>query len=456
MNVLLHIGIDDTDSIRSGCTTYIASLLVERLSHLGARFIDYPNIIRLNPNVPWKTRGNATVCLRVEINEALIDSAIEEVIRSVEEESDISYPRTDPGIVFYYGSHIPSDLREFSKRVVQDVVKKSEALKLIKSLGVEAVGFKSGRGLIGALAAVGETLNGDHTYELVAYRTRENRGTQRRVDAESVFNMDAETKGLTFNNIDPEKKRVLITPRGKDPVLLGIRGESPDIVKKAYSLVKIDEEVERWVIFRTNQGTDAHLRRVEEISQVRPYRPVIISGIVVKEPRTILGRHVIFTIRDETGEIDCAAYEPTGKFRNIIRELALNDLVEVYGGVRPASPRNPMTVNIEKIRMINLASKAVQTNPICKICSGRMESMGKNKGFRCKKCGFRDRLAQKAVIPIRRSIDEGLYLPPPRAHRHLTKPLSRYSLEKSYGGNNYPKDFWGFGPPQSDLTYNSM
>jgi tRNA(Ile2)-agmatinylcytidine synthase len=42
------------------------ALLVERLLALGAEFIDYPNLIRLNPNAPWKTRGNGAVSLRIQ------------------------------------------------------------------------------------------------------------------------------------------------------------------------------------------------------------------------------------------------------------------------------------------------------------------------------------------------------------------------------------------------------
>lgn len=456
MIIPLHIGIDDTDSTRSGCTTYVAALLVERLSLLGRDFLDYPNIIRLNPNVPWKTRGNAAVCLRVNISEDKVDAVIEEVIGTVEEESDLTFPRTDPGIVFFSGREVPLEIMDFAQRTVQDVVKKSEALKLIKRFGAEAVGFKGGRGIIGALAAIGEMLNEDHTCELIAYRTRRNRGSLRRVDVESVFRMDEETRGLTFNNVDYDKRRVLITPRGPDPVLLGIRGENQSVVKKAYKMVTIDEEVERWVIFRTNQGTDAHLRRVEGIDQIRPYRPVIVIGSLVERPRMIPGRHVIFTLGDETGRIDCAAYEPTGKFRNIIKKLIIGDLVEVYGGIRPASPKNPMTINLEKIRILNLVPKTSLSNPFCKICGRRMESMGRNKGFRCKKCGSKERKAERIVIPVQRNLNEGLYIPPPRAHRHLTKPLPRYGLEKRGFGNVVPKDFWGLGsgyfPPPSNST----
>ena len=85
-------------------------------------------------------------------------------------------------------------------------------------------------------------------------------GTKRRVDEASIFEMEKLTAPYTFNNVDAEKGRVIITPRGPDPILFGIRGETPEVVKKAYEIVKPLEPVERWVIFRSNQGTDAHLR----------------------------------------------------------------------------------------------------------------------------------------------------------------------------------------------------
>ena len=61
---VMHIGLDDTDSIKGGCTTYLAALLVEKLARFQAEYIDYRLLIRLNPNVPWKTRGNGSLCLR--------------------------------------------------------------------------------------------------------------------------------------------------------------------------------------------------------------------------------------------------------------------------------------------------------------------------------------------------------------------------------------------------------
>ena len=427
----LHIGIDDTDSPRMGCTTYVAALLVEKLNDLGARFVDYPNLVRLNPNVPWKTRGNGALCLRIQLKKSLLDKVKELTIDTVEENADLEYEGTDPGIVFFTGMKIPEELKIFAKNTIQGVVKFETALKLIKKFKAEAFGFKKCRGIIGALAAVGETLDGDHTYEIIAYRKPENYGKPRRLDVESVYKMDEATKPYTFNNVDPNTGRILITPRGPDPILYGIRGETPEIVKKAHEMVKALEPVERWVIFRTNHGTDAHLRRVESISQIKPHYPVIAKGTVSKPPRIVPRRHVIFAVKDETGEIDCAAYEPTGNLRKVARKLMVGDLVEVYGGVRPPSERNPLTVNLEKLKILKLAPHVSFSNPICPKCGKRMKSMGKGKGFRCKKCGFRSKELKKVAFVKERDLKEGIYVSDPRSERHLTKPLQRYGMEKS-------------------------
>ncbi len=426
----MHIGFDDTDSPRMGCTTYIAALLVEKLHKLKASFVDYPNLIRLNPNVPWKTRGNGALCLRIMCPKDLVEKVMEIVVDTIEENADLEYAGTDPGAVFLLGE-VPEGIKAFAKKTIRGVVKMEEALRLLKEFRGEAVGFKLGRGIIGGLAAIGEILEGDHTFEIIAYRKPENRGTPRRVEAASVVEMDGKTAPLTFNNVDPETRRVLITPRGPDPILYGIRGEDAEAVKQGHELISSREEIERWVIFRTNHGTDAHLRKVESISEVQPFNPVVVRGFVDREPRVIPGSHVIFSVKDESGHVDCAAYEPTGPLRNVAKKLIVGDLVDAYGGVRSASSKHPMTVNLEKIRVLNLASKIVFRNPLCPQCGKRMKSMGKGKGFRCDKCGFRSSNLKKIALKGERSLKEGLYVTPPRSQRHLTKPLCRYGREKS-------------------------
>ena len=299
----MHIGFDDTDSIRQGCTTYVAALLVEALEKIGVDFLDYPRLIRLNPNVPWKTRGNGALCLSIEYDKAMEEQIKEITIDLIEANSDLKWKGTDPGIVFLKTSQIPQEITDFAKKALTSIVTVEHAVELIRKFHAEAYGYNTQQGLVGALAAIGETLKEDHTYELITYRTPENWGTKRRVDETSIFQMDQSLQPFTYNNVDFEKKRVIITPRGPDPILFGIRGETAQIVKQALNMVKPLEPIKYWMLFRSNQGTDAHLKFVEKLNQIEPYCSVIVKGVVSKNPRIVPLRHVIFSIKDAPNAI---------------------------------------------------------------------------------------------------------------------------------------------------------
>jgi tRNA(Ile2)-agmatinylcytidine synthase len=430
MRETMHIGLDDTDSKNGGCTTYLAAVLAEKLGQFTVQFIDYPGLIRLNPNVPWKTRGNGALCLRFTYQSRCEAEIKQMAIDLWEQYSAIQEKGTDPGIVFYVGSEIPSELTAFSRKTETSVVTLKGAIELIEKVGAEACGLNTCRGIIGALAAIGEPLRGDYTYELIAYRTTENLGTRRRVDTASIFEMDNRTYPLTFNNVDAEKGRVIITPRGPDPILFGIRGESAEIVKTAFGIVKLQEPVGRWVIFRSNQGTDAHIKRAETLNRLEEYNSVVAKGVVSKNPKVIPVRHVIFSINDGYAEVDCAAYEPTGDLRKIARELVMGDCIEVYGAVHKATATKPLTINLEKINILNLAQKNKLENPLCPNCGKRLKSMGKNKGLRCEKCGSKYSNLKKTETVVPRMLKRGLYVTSTRSQRHLTKPLRRYGQEK--------------------------
>ncbi|MBQ03955.1 hypothetical protein CL673_04485 [Candidatus Bathyarchaeota archaeon] len=427
--VLLHIGIDDTDSLSGGCTTYIAARLIDVLNGLGARFVDYPNLLRLNPNVPWKTRGNGSICLRVEINQSREEKLHRMILELVESYADFHCDHTNPGVVFLEGT-VPADIIKFSERVVKTVVSLDNALKLVDDNGASAIGFKNMRGIIGALAAVGGLQRGDHTYEFLAYRLPGNWGIPRQVDRDSVVRMNKATAGATFNNLDPETGQALIAPNGPDPVLYGIRGEGPLAVRKAGLMVD-SEPLESWVIFRTNQGTDAHFDTRIPVSSLKPYSPGVLEGLILGLPKTVQGGHVFVGLMDETGSVDCAAYEPTGALRDIVRKLISGDRVRVYGGVRGSSFGDRVTFNLEKLEILALVRDLRKVNPRCPECSGSMESMGRGKGFRCKSCSFRGAKLEKQTVEEARQIGEGLFMPPPRAQRHLLKPKVRYNKEKT-------------------------
>lgn len=429
--IVLHIGLDDTDSKSSGCTTYTAALLVDGLLKLGARFVDYPNLIRLNPNVPWKTRGNGAVALRVEGPSHLMEEARALTLDVVESNASFDVRGTEPGVVFLEGP-IPSSLGEFASAAMTDLLSPGLALRVARDHGVEAVGYGKGRGIVGALAAVGEALRGDHTFELIAYRTAEMRGKTRLVDPASVLAMDEATRPLTFNNLDRETGRVLLTPRGSDPILYGVRGETPEAVHRAHQMLRVEEPPERWVIFRTNHGTDSHLTRTLKVQDAQPFKSVVLHGFVSQGPRRLRGGHVFFHVGDETGELRCAAYEPTGRFRNEAMLLVEGDEVRLCGGVRRASKTHPRTLNLEKMELLKLAGAGRYAAPHCPKCGKRMGSEGRGKGYGCPHCGFRNREATKVFVSSPRGIRPGKYLPPPRAHRHLTKPLCRYGLERNW------------------------
>jgi tRNA(Ile2)-agmatinylcytidine synthase len=426
----MHIGFDDTDSTRQGCTTYVAALLVAELEKLGVTFLDLPGLIRLNPNVPWKTRGNGALCLRIEYEESLEQRIEETTVRLVEAHSDLEWKGTDPGIVFLKTGQVPQEIIDFAKDAETGIVTLKEALKLIRKFHAKALGYNTQRGIIGALGAIGETLSADHTYELIAYRKPENIGTKRRVDEESIFNMDEALKPCTFNNVDTEKRRVIITPRGPDPILFGIRGETPSVVKQAFNMVKPLEPVERWMIFRSNQGTDAHLKPIQALIEAQPYSSIVAKGTVSRNPEVFPVRHVIFAIEDATMEIDCAAYEPTGALRKIAKELVVGDEIEVYGAIRKPRAGKPLTVNLEKIRILKIAKTTRRQNPSCPNCGKHLKSMGKNQGFRCEKCKTKYPEVTKSEVAQERTLVPGLYVTSTRSQRHLTKPLRRYGLER--------------------------
>ncbi|WP_457741424.1 TiaS agmantine-binding domain-containing protein, partial [Thermococcus sp.] len=177
----LHIGIDDTDSQNGMCTTYLGALLYRELSRI-AEPIDLPRLIRLNPNIPYKTRGNGAVSMTFEVEEELISEVKDMVLFYVNQLADFSHENTNPGVAFLEGE-VPEKLTEFSLKALREHVTIGEAEEVARQVGAEVFKFKLGRGIIGALASIGYPLK-RFTYELLAYREPENWGTPRRVNAE--------------------------------------------------------------------------------------------------------------------------------------------------------------------------------------------------------------------------------------------------------------------------------
>jgi tRNA(Ile2)-agmatinylcytidine synthase len=406
---MLYVGMDDTDSKLGMCTTYLAAVLAERLSPFGIH--GYPRLIRLNPNIKYKTRGNAALCLVLE--NGPVEEVEKAVVGAVEEYARFEAEDTNPGIVIHQGS-VPDEVKAFALRVVRDVVEIEDAALLAERCGMRVRRFKNGRGIIGALAAIGLDLY-DHTYELLAYRMPENYDKPRQLDNESVYRMDAATYPDTWDNVDMRNKVIVFSPHTPDPVLYGIRGNDPDVLLKAQKMLE-SEAVERSQIFITNQGTDMHLLKAN-ISETRNDRSYILRGFVFLEPHAIEGGHVFFEIEQTGVSIECAAFEPTKNFREVVKKLVKGDEVRVYGSVKDD------TVNLEKLEVIKLAEQYKKMPPKCPACGRSMESVGKDKGYRCRKCGTRR--ASPVYEKINRDLELGLYEVPPSARRHLARQIIR-------------------------------
>jgi tRNA(Ile2)-agmatinylcytidine synthase len=111
------------------------------------------------------------------------------------------------------------------------------------------------------------------------------------------------------------------------------------------------------------------------------------------------------------------AYEPTKNFRQIVREITKGDAVIAVGSYKKGS------INLEKIRVVELSYQVLSRPPVCTVCNKRMTSDGTGKGYKCKKCGIH---AQEPEIQkTSRTLKTGWYEVPPTARRHLAKPLCR-------------------------------
>ncbi|MFA6226276.1 MAG: tRNA(Ile)(2)-agmatinylcytidine synthase [Methanoregula sp.] len=400
------IGIDDTDSPQGMCTTYLGAVLVRRLIHEHMQ-VKEARLIRLNPNVTWKTRGNAAVMVDVDGDPA---RAFEISCALVEELADFSCENTNPGVVVADKQLAPA----FYQKAVTDFCTIEEAVAILDTAGARYQGWKNRRGLIGATAAVSSEL-ADKTSEILVYREPARFGTSRDVNRESLFTAEAATFPHTWDTVDVVNDVVVCVPHTPDPVLFGIRGESPPWVMVARQQIQSEapgiEQI--WV---TNQGTDAHLLpgMIGHLGELLSY---VVLGTVINLPEIKAGGHVSFIMKDGDFAVRCMAYEPTKNFRQIIRQLVPGDEVIAVGSFKKGS------INLEKIRIVSLARPMITRPPFCTTCNKRMTSDGKGKGYKCKRCDAR--AADPDVLETARSLKAGWYEVPSTARRHLAKPLCR-------------------------------
>jgi tRNA(Ile2)-agmatinylcytidine synthase len=417
-STVIHIGIDDTDSPKGMCTTFLAYKIVKFLEKNKVQFVDYPYLIRFNPNIPWKTRGNGAVRLSIKTNNP---KKIKNKITKFVDDYSETKNGANPGLVFYENEIVTPSFHKFSELALWKLISREKAKQFILENKIDSFYLGNGQGLVGAIGAIGYKFS-DHTFELLSYRKKSQFGKKRIIAKDSVKNMQSVTFPETFNSYDIESDRALITPHGPDPVFYGIRGENAESVVTASKIVKANEKLDGYMVFKSNQGTSDHLKNELDVNDLRPYTSGFLVGQVCNNPVMAQGGHVFFSIRVKDKKIKCGIYKPT-KITMIAQNLILNDKIRIGGGIRKASKNHERIVNVEFLDVIELAKDIQVSNPSCKKCSKKMKSKGSKQGFECTKCGNRSYVKSTSEIP--RKIQCKLYLPVMSAHRHLTRPYQR-------------------------------
>ncbi|WP_157043019.1 hypothetical protein [Sulfuracidifex metallicus] len=137
--------------------------------------------------------------------------------------------------------------------------------------------------------------------------------------------------------------------------------------------------------------------------------------IKINSIRIMKGGHVL--IEGSDNEMLVIVYRESRELNSLAKELKRGDLIHVSGAIKP-SFNNSKILEAERIEVLYLNDQ-INEIPLCPICKRRMESAGKDKGYRCKRC--RTFANSKTTRSISRNITLGLYQSP--LYRHLTKPI---------------------------------
>ncbi|WP_252700361.1 tRNA(Ile)(2)-agmatinylcytidine synthase [Natronosalvus vescus] len=435
------VGLDDTDSRERGmCTTYVATEIAAALSERDDVTVDRLVLVRLNPAVRYKTRGNAALAIHIEDDPDVAFSVARDVL---EKRSETADERTNPGLVVadHDPDAVPDRVRSFAMDAIREQLTIEDAVTVATDSGYRHWGLGNGRGRIGALAAIGAwAALEDWTYEYISYREPARWGTPRAVDEESVFTAADRGYPTVWDTIDRGEGETVCVPHTPGPILHGIRGDDPEVVRTVANTIE-SEPVDGRQLFVTNQGTDVHLRNhgslrfASEPIDGRAYR---LEGWVASEPATRRGGHVFFELAgeppavgdgakgsntpiDETAtgtspRLTCAAFEPTKRFRDRVRSLHVGDRITACGEVSGG------TLKLEKFAVRDLV-RTERVTPTCSSCGRRMKSAGRNQGYRCRDCGTS--AEEKVDRRLERDLEIGWYEVPPCARRHIAKPLVR-------------------------------
>jgi len=181
---MVFIGLDDTDTLESRGTGYLARQIAAALA------TDYPLLgvtrhqLLRDPRVPC-TRNNSSAAIALDVNgrldpatpleRALLERALLERVQTAML-ADYQ-PGSDPGLCVT--SSVPSAITEFGRRAQRQLVTQAEARALAAAHTIPLLGLGGTQdGIIGALAAVGLAASGEDGRYVLVGRSRELSGLQ--------------------------------------------------------------------------------------------------------------------------------------------------------------------------------------------------------------------------------------------------------------------------------------
>lgn len=422
------LALDNTDGLQGGCTTQVAMAILDALPELVLR--GPPRLVRLNPNVPWKTRGNGAVML--DLGEQRGESAqvgftsrgplfVYSDAKPTQPTTELlerawaviaahAQPDAQPGLLL--AAKAPAE--EWYWNAVRTFVPPEDAVRAVSETLHRATG--DGRGLVGCLAAAAWR-GPASSHELLGYRPPQEWGSPRRVAAAPLAGLDE--AGVTFHTT--WGNRLLCVPRGPDPVLMGLRGRDRERLLShglPALLAAGGNSVASWAVWETNQASGDHVTAAASIADPLTLATMQVEATVATRPETRRGGHVFVAMLDAGGhEFLAAAFQPTASFRDLVRALRVGDEVTLVGALRDGA------LALEKFAVRRLAKIEVKVaNPVC--CGKSAKSRGRGKGFRCTICGtvWPPDTATFKVEP--RRLRPGWYEVPPNARRHLHRPLA--------------------------------
>ena len=387
---------DDTDSLQGGCTTEVLFQLLEQLpEHVE---VLHTRLVRLWPFAQQRTRGNAAVAaeLKTENTTALLEFLNDFWMRSIlplkgevqpsEHSERPQYP-SDPGMVWF--EDVKPDAEFYRKGLTTEIYEK-DLPTATKSWG--------GHGKIGATLAVHWPAKRS-TYEAIAWRVSENNG-KRRLDKEAIKFID-EMDG-TFLCRDQRSGSSMVAPRGKSPVLFGVRAWNKQAAEEALQRLITGADTEAvagWMVFETNQATNDHLETATEAT--------------IEEIEILKGGHTLL----HSSEDRFLAFKETGEISSTCQRLQPGDVIRCKGMRAPDE-----SIHVEFMQIRHLVPE--RRRPLCPTCSKALTSMGKNQGLRCKKCGLK---VKDAWEETQRTLPKNRWIqPPPSSRRHLAKPLDEF------------------------------